>query len=174
MPDPDNPQESLEAEVLETQPMVVQTLVDENFCTVDISAGNSMSVALGHEGDLRAWGSFRSTDSLLGFDGKLGSVCFGGMWYRSHRCTYDCWSHLYLEFCTQHAACPHSMAHPCCLHHVPVAPMPHQRVTTPTDTPLTDTPQAPPGVRHRKCYPQCCTRTRMVTVFAVTGTVLEI
>ena len=85
MPDPDNPQESLEAEVLETQPMVVQTLVDENFCMVDVSAGDSVSVALGHKGDLRAWGSFHSTDSLLGFNGKPGSVCFGRMWYRSRR-----------------------------------------------------------------------------------------
>ena len=55
VPDPDNPQEILEAEVLETQLMVVQTLVDENFHTVDVSAGDSMSVALGHKGDLRAW-----------------------------------------------------------------------------------------------------------------------
>ena len=90
--DPNNPQEILKAEVLETQPMVVQTLVDENFHTVDISAGNSVSVALGHEGDLRAWGSFHSTDRLPGFNGKLGSVCFSCMWYRSHHCAYDCWS----------------------------------------------------------------------------------
>ena len=47
--DPDNPQEILEAEVLETQPMVVQTIVDENFRAVDVSAGDSVSVALGHE-----------------------------------------------------------------------------------------------------------------------------
>ena len=63
----------LEAEVLKTQPMVVQTLVVENFHAMDISAGNSVSVALGHEGDLQAWGSFPSSDGLLGFNRKLGS-----------------------------------------------------------------------------------------------------
>ena len=67
--DMDNPQEIPKAKVLKTQPMVIQTLVDENFHMVDISAGDSVSVALGHEGDLQAWGSFCSTDSLLGFDG---------------------------------------------------------------------------------------------------------
>ncbi|KAF8527766.1 regulator of chromosome condensation 1/beta-lactamase-inhibitor protein II [Gautieria morchelliformis] len=73
VPDPDNPKETLEAEILETQPMVIQTLVDENFRAVAVSAGDSVSVALGHEGDLRVWGSFRSSDGLLGFDGKPGS-----------------------------------------------------------------------------------------------------
>ena len=135
--DPNNPQEILEAEVLETQPMVVQTLVDENFRMVDVSAGNSVSVALGHKGDLRAWGSFRSTDSLPGFNGKPGSVFFSRMWYRSRRCAYDCWSCLYLGIWTQRAARPRSMAHPRCLHHVPVALMPHRRVTAPTDVSIT-------------------------------------
>ena len=46
--------------------MVVQTLVDENFRAVDISAGDSVSVALGHDGDLRAWGSFRVSLTSLG------------------------------------------------------------------------------------------------------------
>ncbi|KAF8588636.1 RCC1/BLIP-II [Ramaria rubella] len=73
VPDPDNTNEILEAEILETQPMVVQTLVDEKFRAVDVSAGDSVSVALGDEGDLRSWGSFRSSDGLLGFDGKVGS-----------------------------------------------------------------------------------------------------
>ena len=63
--DPDNPKETLEAEILETQPMVVQTLVDEKFRAVDVSAGDSVSVALGHDGDLRAWGSFRVSIRLF-------------------------------------------------------------------------------------------------------------
>ena len=100
MPYLDNHQEILEAKVLKTQPMVVQTLVDKNFCTVDISAGDSMSVALRHKGDLRAWGSFHSTDSLLGFDEKLGSVCFSDMWHRSCHCVY-------LGIWTQRTAHPH-------------------------------------------------------------------
>ena len=65
VPDPDSPQEILEAEVLETQPMVVQTLVYEKFRAVDVSSDDSVSVARGHEGDLRAWGSFRV--SLVSF-----------------------------------------------------------------------------------------------------------
>ncbi|KAF8520331.1 hypothetical protein BU17DRAFT_65360 [Hysterangium stoloniferum] len=73
VPDPDKPSETLEAEILETQPMAVDTLVDEKFRAVGISAGDSVSVALGEDGDLRAWGSFRSSDGLLGFDGKPGS-----------------------------------------------------------------------------------------------------
>jgi regulator of chromosome condensation len=66
VPDPDNPKETLEAELLETQPMVVQTLVDENFRAVDVSAGDSVSIALGHEGDLRSWGSFRVSLNVFG------------------------------------------------------------------------------------------------------------
>ena len=78
VPDPDSPQEILEAEVLETQPMVVQTLVDENFRAVDVSAGDSVSVALGHEGDLRAWGSFRVSLASFGLQ-----CCDPKLWLRS-------------------------------------------------------------------------------------------
>ena len=65
VPDVPDPEDILEAEVPETQPMVVQTLVDEQFRAVDVSAGDSVSVALWNEGDLRAWGSFRV--SLVSF-----------------------------------------------------------------------------------------------------------
>ena len=65
VPDPDNPSETLEAELLETQPIVLQSLVDEKFRAVDVSAGDSVSVALGHEGDLRSWGSFRVSPHVL-------------------------------------------------------------------------------------------------------------
>ncbi|TDL26079.1 RCC1/BLIP-II [Rickenella mellea] len=71
--DPDNPQEILEAEILETQPMILQSLVDEGFRAVDVAAGDSVSVALGDRGEIRVWGSFRASDGLLGFDGKPGS-----------------------------------------------------------------------------------------------------
>lgn len=66
--------------------------MDEEFRAVAISAGDSVSVALSSDGDLRSWGSFRvrtkslvivsiliymnysqSSEGLLGFDGKLGS-----------------------------------------------------------------------------------------------------
>ena len=39
--------------------MLVQTLADEGFRAVRIAAGDSVSVALGEDGQLRAWGSFR-------------------------------------------------------------------------------------------------------------------
>lgn len=59
MPDPENSSHILETEILETQPMVVQSLVDADFRAVAVSAGDSVSVALGLDGDLRSWGSFR-------------------------------------------------------------------------------------------------------------------
>ncbi|CAE6439291.1 unnamed protein product [Rhizoctonia solani] len=62
---PDRPNEVIEAEVLETEPMA--TLVDEDFRAVGVCAGDSISVALGEGGALRVWGSFRSSDGLLGF-----------------------------------------------------------------------------------------------------------
>jgi regulator of chromosome condensation len=49
----------IESEILETQPMLVQTLVDEQFRAVGIAAGDSISVAIGETGELKAWGSFR-------------------------------------------------------------------------------------------------------------------
>ncbi|CAE6436863.1 unnamed protein product [Rhizoctonia solani] len=64
---PERPNEVVEAEVLETEPMVVKTLVDEDFRAIDVCAGDSISVALGEGGALRVWGSFRSSDGLLGF-----------------------------------------------------------------------------------------------------------
>ncbi|KIJ49704.1 hypothetical protein M422DRAFT_777621 [Sphaerobolus stellatus SS14] len=73
VPDPDKPDEQIEAEILETQPMVLDSLVEENFRAVEVAAGDSVSVALGEHGDLRAWGSFRSSEGLLGFDGRPGS-----------------------------------------------------------------------------------------------------
>ncbi|KAG8698245.1 hypothetical protein FRC09_007335 [Ceratobasidium sp. 395] len=65
---PEKPNEIIEAEVLETQPMVVQTLLDEGFRAINVCAGDSISVALGEGGAIRVWGSFRSSDGLLGFD----------------------------------------------------------------------------------------------------------
>ncbi|EJT97405.1 RCC1/BLIP-II [Dacryopinax primogenitus] len=74
VPIPDAPGEFFQTEVLETQPMLVQSLVDEGFRAVTVAAGDSISVALDVDGQLRCWGSFRSSDGLLGFDGRLGSA----------------------------------------------------------------------------------------------------
>ena len=65
-PDPDRPEFVLESEILESQPLVVQGLLDEGFRTVRVSAGDSVSVALSDRGELRAWGSFR-VSSACGF-----------------------------------------------------------------------------------------------------------
>lgn len=59
VPDPDNEGETIEAELLETEPAVIPSLVDEGFRAVAIASGDSISVALGDQGDIRAWGSFR-------------------------------------------------------------------------------------------------------------------
>lgn len=73
VPDPENLGSTIEAEILETAPALVQYLVDEDFRAVKIAAGDSVSVALGIKGELRVWGSFRSSDGLLGFDGHPNS-----------------------------------------------------------------------------------------------------
>ena len=76
-------------------------------------------------------------------------------------------------------------AHPRHLHHVPVAPIPHQRVIAPTNAsippPMRHAPQDPhrrvPGLTWGEtpyiCFPRYCTHTQMVTVFAVMGMELE-
>lgn len=38
--------------------MILQDLADQGFRAVDIAAGASHSIALGHDGALRAWGTF--------------------------------------------------------------------------------------------------------------------
>jgi regulator of chromosome condensation len=88
---PDNPDELLEPEVLETQPALVMRLVEQDFRAVDIATGDCVSVALGEDGQLRVWGAFRvsvvqiliflmlltnlsqSVDGTLGFDGQPGT-----------------------------------------------------------------------------------------------------
>ncbi|KAI9603254.1 hypothetical protein H4Q26_002572 [Puccinia striiformis f. sp. tritici PST-130] len=73
--------EGVEQEELETRPMLVATLSpkpdpDSNrtpFKAARVCAGDSVSVAVSEEGELVAWGSFRSNDGLLGFDGKEGT-----------------------------------------------------------------------------------------------------
>ena len=59
MVEPDNAEEAMDTEILESQPMVVQGLLDEEFRAVQVAAGDSISVAVSSDGRLRAWGSFR-------------------------------------------------------------------------------------------------------------------
>jgi len=71
----------IEQEELETRPMPVATISPHPhpesarppFKAARVCAGDSVSVAVSEEGELVAWGSFRSNDGLLGFDGKVGT-----------------------------------------------------------------------------------------------------
>lgn len=55
------------AEELETQPMVVQGLEQEDFKAVRVAAGDSVSLAISDNGELRCWGSFRVCALFLRF-----------------------------------------------------------------------------------------------------------
>jgi alpha-tubulin suppressor-like RCC1 family protein len=59
VPNPENSGSFIDTEILESQPLVVESLVQEGFRAVKVSAGDSISVALGSTGQLRVWGSFR-------------------------------------------------------------------------------------------------------------------
>ncbi|GAA5918762.1 hypothetical protein JCM1841_006285 [Sporobolomyces salmonicolor] len=66
----------VEAEELETNPMMVEGLSSDQedpFKAVRVAAGDSVSLAISEEGEVRAWGSFRASEGLLGFDGSAGS-----------------------------------------------------------------------------------------------------
>ncbi|CAO1621925.1 unnamed protein product [Sympodiomycopsis kandeliae] len=83
----------VDAEVFETQPMPVEGLGPDGkgtlagakadgggsegdvdiFRATRVAAGDSISAALSEDGQVRVWGSFRSNDGLLGFDGQVGS-----------------------------------------------------------------------------------------------------
>ncbi|ODN74877.1 hypothetical protein L202_07179 [Cryptococcus amylolentus CBS 6039] len=76
VPDPSDPSKAIENEELETYPFVVETLEKEGFRAVQVAAGDSISVAISDKGELRAWGSFRSNDGVLGFDGVPGHPKF--------------------------------------------------------------------------------------------------
>ena len=76
MPDPNDKDALIPNEDLETYPYVVEALVKENFRAVQVAAGDSVSVAVSDKGELRAWGSFRSNDGVLGFDGVPGHAPF--------------------------------------------------------------------------------------------------
>ncbi|KAG8892960.1 hypothetical protein FRC00_011285, partial [Tulasnella sp. 408] len=65
--------EPFENEDLETVPHVIQKLIDEKFRAVFVAAGDSVSIAISDAGELKAWGSYRSSEGVLGFDGKPGS-----------------------------------------------------------------------------------------------------
>lgn len=83
VPDPDNPGQILNVDLLTMFPHRLQTLVDDSFRAVKIAAGDSISAAIGTEGELRVWGSFRVGVPLI-FQMALsnqGSGQRGGAWF---------------------------------------------------------------------------------------------
>ncbi|GJN92900.1 hypothetical protein Rhopal_005940-T1 [Rhodotorula paludigena] len=65
----------VESEELESRPMEVEQLGSDlqPFRAVRVAAGDSVSLAISENGEVRAWGSFRSAEGLLGFDGSANS-----------------------------------------------------------------------------------------------------
>lgn len=59
VPDPDNPDQFLDIDDLTAVPYPLQSLIDEKFRAVRITAGDSISAAISDRGELRVWGSFR-------------------------------------------------------------------------------------------------------------------
>ena len=47
------------ADDLESVPMMVEKLQEENFRAVRVAAGDSVSLAVDDRGEVRQWGSFR-------------------------------------------------------------------------------------------------------------------
>ncbi|KZV91503.1 RCC1/BLIP-II protein [Exidia glandulosa HHB12029] len=68
VPDPDNPGQFIDNTTLESQPMQVQKLSDGGFRPVQVAASDNFSIALSDNGELRVWGTFRSSNGLLGFN----------------------------------------------------------------------------------------------------------
>lgn len=58
-PDPEDPTKTIDSDIAESTPTILKTLVDEEFRAVSVAAGNNVSIALGSDGRLKAWGSFR-------------------------------------------------------------------------------------------------------------------
>ncbi|KAI6130339.1 regulator of chromosome condensation 1/beta-lactamase-inhibitor protein II [Pisolithus croceorrhizus] len=67
VPDPKNPGSSMDIDTLTAIPHPIQSLLDEKFRAVQITAGDSISAAISVDGELRVWGSFRAAEGSLGF-----------------------------------------------------------------------------------------------------------
>lgn len=59
VPDPQDPGNYLDIDLLTSIPHPIKALVDEEFRAVQVAAGDSISAAVSSEGELRVWGSFR-------------------------------------------------------------------------------------------------------------------
>ncbi|KAI6035059.1 regulator of chromosome condensation 1/beta-lactamase-inhibitor protein II [Pisolithus orientalis] len=65
--DPQNPGSFMDVDTLTAIPHPIQSLLDENFRAVQVTAGDSISAAVSADGELRVWGSFRAAEGSLGF-----------------------------------------------------------------------------------------------------------
>ncbi|KAJ3568831.1 hypothetical protein NP233_g5451 [Leucocoprinus birnbaumii] len=70
VPDPNNEGSFLSIDELTSWPWPVQSLVDENFRTVRIAAGDSIGAAVSDKGEFRVWGTFRGNEGALGFSNE--------------------------------------------------------------------------------------------------------
>jgi regulator of chromosome condensation len=71
VPDPENPEKTIDVDELTAWPHPIQTLVDEGFRAVRVAAGDNISAAISSEGELRVWGSFKGNEGALGFSTGL-------------------------------------------------------------------------------------------------------
>ena len=65
VPDSSNPGQFMNVDLITTIPHPLQNLVDDGFRALKVAAGDSISAAIGTEGELRVWGSFRVSDVTL-------------------------------------------------------------------------------------------------------------
>jgi regulator of chromosome condensation len=49
----------MDVDILTSYPLPLQSLTDEKFRAVRVTAGDSISAAISADGELRVWGSFR-------------------------------------------------------------------------------------------------------------------
>lgn len=59
VPNPDEPEKTLDREELESYPMVVEALEETKFRPVFVSVGDSLTIAVDETGHAKGWGIFR-------------------------------------------------------------------------------------------------------------------
>ncbi|KAI0346830.1 RCC1/BLIP-II [Trametopsis cervina] len=71
VPHPTKKKAVLDDEELSCSLHPLQSLIDEGFRAVQVTAGDSIGAAISDKGDLRVWGTFRASGGVLGFSGGL-------------------------------------------------------------------------------------------------------
>lgn len=65
VPNPDDPEKTLDREELESYPMVVEALEKINFRPVLVSVGDSLTIAVDETGHVKGWGIFRVSSTHI-------------------------------------------------------------------------------------------------------------